>query len=1062
MSLVAHYTFDDHVNDISGNGNNGTLVGTDYSYTNGKIGKCIHFNATSRITTPVKLMDSTGSPFSVSFWFKKYTNWSVSIAPVGERGSYTWMFYRNNTWAVGQLSFLVYYYTDLGVYTSDHCYTGSIFELNTWYNIILTLNRNKRAVYVNGVLINSRTLAWSSYRVEAYTVGIGSQSSHSASSIMQDADIDDVKLYDHELSNKEIKELYRAKVLHYKFNDYQEPTTNLLYDSGVKNWSISNLSGGVVSLSDVEENKKWKITCTTAGYFRFYVPLAKLTNNYTYTLSMKVKTLSGGPNFYMNDWCDTTLTNTELNDYGTYKFISGTGVRSTYDATYRFMDFVISVGEYEIWDVQFENKEYSTPFTYNNRLGEIKDYSDYKNNLTLPTNITCPKCDTNSKFGNYCYKFDGVNDFISNNSFNYINTTMSACCWFKLYNYDKTIMSMFNHLTNKGINFTVYSAALLRIFFGDGISAYGSGSYFYITKSISLDVWYHAAISYDGTNLKVYVNGELLSNTVRIIDFSNNEFCIGRWTASYNNYYVNEYIDDFRVYANALSDSEILSIYKERASIDNLGNFYVNTIQETKFKKPLINYDNWVVGSVGSQTGFTQNGTDPENSIIEDYDPWGHLTKVWRAYNNDVTSGADGGWVTLGFTIDPTKLYKYSLFVKRCVTGNGSYYFGTAGNVKFLHTSADNTNPYFWAGGLNQSYGWLLHIGYIFPWNTTEINRSGHFDSGVWYVDSKTKLVNNTDNFKFKDATITYSTHRSYLYYSTLPETDQRWCYPRVDLVDGTEPSFEELINGFTSLNDNYFKNMDKTKSIPFTVNDNRIYVNQYSEVGITNGLIAYYKLDNNSNDSSGNNRHGTANSVTYTSGINGNAGLFNGTSAYINIGQQITNPTQGSLSVWVKVNAWTTDFQTVFTDQEGPAWANTRHLLAARTGSQVISYIISNGTNYVSTCNSSVLTLGEWYHICGTYDGNNVKIYTNGVLSTNITTSTVPGTYTSTATQIGFMNYSTRYWDGLIDELRIYNRALSAEEVKLMYDLYNPNSTNRLIQNFDYGVYTKGVLNEV
>jgi hypothetical protein len=281
-------------------------------------------------------------------------------------------------------------------------------------------------------------------------------------------------------------------------------------------------------------------------------------------------------------------------------------------------------------------------------------------------------------------------------------------------------------------------------------------------------------------------------------------------------------------------------------------------------------------------------------------------------------------------------------------------------------------------------------------------------------------------------------------------------------VIDGTEPTLNELLNGFPSINDDYFLNMTTNKSTPLTVNDNRIYVNQYSEVGITNGLIAYYKLDNNSNDSSGNNRHGTANSVTYTSGINGNAGLFNGTSAYINIGQQITNPTQGSLSVWVKVNAWTTDFMSVFSDQEGPAWANIRHALVARTGTQQLLYLITDGTNYTNTCYSSVLNLGEWYHICGTYDGNNVKIYTNSVLSTNITTSTVPGTYTSTATQIGYMNYSTRYWDGLIDELRIYNRALTAEEVKLMYDLYNPNSTNRLIQNFDYGVYTKGVLNEV
>jgi hypothetical protein len=105
---------------------------------------------------------------------------------------------------------------------------------------------------------------------------------------------------------------------------------------------------------------------------------------------------------------------------------------------------------------------------------------------------------------------------------------------------------------------------------------------------------------------------------------------------------------------------------------------------------------------------------------------------------------------------------------------------------------------------------------------------------------------------------------------------------------------------------------------------------------------------------------------------------------------------------------------------------------------------------------------LGEWYFICGTYDGSYVKIYTNGVLSTSISTTVVPGIYTSTSTQIGFMNYSTRYWNGAIDELRIYNRALSAGEINMLYNISNPSSTTKMMQNYDIGVYNSGIINEV
>lgn len=221
------------------------------------------------------------------------------------------------------------------------------------------------------------------------------------------------------------------------------------------------------------------------------------------------------------------------------------------------------------------------------------------------------------------------------------------------------------------------------------------------------------------------------------------------------------------------------------------------------FPPNIINYTTWTEGT-GSAPGFNMNGTAPENIRFIDLDPWGEPTIIWEA-QPDSGNDADGGWNSDLFPIDNTKMYRFSVWIHRTVLGNGSFYFGLTGfNSSFgnsgvyrMSDGANSTNPYFInASGSSITNNWTLLVAFAHPAGTPTKSPPYHADSGLYRVANGLTKVGNInydviwrpDNF--------YSRDRSYLFYSTNTATRQRWVYPRVDLVDGTEPSIADLLSG--------------------------------------------------------------------------------------------------------------------------------------------------------------------------------------------------------------------------------------------------------------------------
>ena len=96
-----------------------------------------------------------------------------------------------------------------------------------------------------------------------------------------------------------------------------------------------------------------------------------------------------------------------------------------------------------------------------------------------------------------------------------------------------------------------------------------------------------------------------------------------------------------------------------------------------------------------------------------------------------------------------------------------------------------------------------------------------------------------------------------------------------------------------------------------------------------------------------------------------------------------------------------------------------------------VASWRVVGNTNF-SSANGGSITLGQWMHLCGTWDGATRRTYLNGVqVASAATTGTI--TNNSTAVSMGTLPSGTDPFFGNLDDIRVYSRSLSANEVRLL-----------------------------
>jgi len=222
------------------------------------------------------------------------------------------------------------------------------------------------------------------------------------------------------------------------------------------------------------------------------------------------------------------------------------------------------------------------------------------------------------------------------------------------------------------------------------------------------------------------------------------------------------------------------------------------------------------------------------------------------------------------------------------------------------------------------------------------------------------------------------------------------------------------------------------------------IYPNDVRCTGnpVNESLKLYIPFDGNADDMSGNGNNGIVYGATLTEDRNGNpnsAYQFNGVDSYIDFGTSdlgLNGSSEITFCAWIKPDQPTAYHSQVLSSEAyfRPYMIRTRGLGSSVTAQCMIRTV--GGGDYIDADIGGII-VGNWYHIACTYDGTIASIYVDGELQNSISLSGllhVPSQYilagaNSTSPPSGFFN-------GAIDDIRIWNRALNASEIQdLQYE---------------------------
>ncbi len=226
-----------------------------------------------------------------------------------------------------------------------------------------------------------------------------------------------------------------------------------------------------------------------------------------------------------------------------------------------------------------------------------------------------------------------------------------------------------------------------------------------------------------------------------------------------------------------------------------------------------------------------------------------------------------------------------------------------------------------------------------------------------------------------------------------------------------------------------------------------------------TNGLVGYWPFNGNANDESGNNLGGNVlGGPTLTTDRNGNSNTsydfdfstvsFGGQTDEIYIPfNSILNSTSISVSVWVYPRSydWSGNpggstiivrYEYGYSNPNGQTWGmgfNQSSLSAF-----ILEGASNNSQNSATVSHNNPLSLNTWHHIVFTYNEATLDLYLNGVLVNSVNASLPLNTAGNSGISIGESNQANGYWyptDGKIDDIAIYNRALTQEEITALYN---------------------------
>ncbi len=206
-----------------------------------------------------------------------------------------------------------------------------------------------------------------------------------------------------------------------------------------------------------------------------------------------------------------------------------------------------------------------------------------------------------------------------------------------------------------------------------------------------------------------------------------------------------------------------------------------------------------------------------------------------------------------------------------------------------------------------------------------------------------------------------------------------------------------------------------------------------------TGSLVAWYKFDEGSGDAvvdSGpaNIDGATVGDPSWADGALGRALVFDGNEAYVKLGNHPKFNITGQITVsaWIKVNAFDNNYQTIISKGD-TSWRLQRNAGTETLEFGCMGLPVPNNPVWGGIYGKIGVNDGQWHHAAGTYDGKKISLYVDGALDVSVD---VIGSIKTNDYEVHIGENSEepgRFWNGLIDDVRVYSYALSADEIEAM-----------------------------
>lgn len=566
--------------------------------------------------------------------------------------------------------------------------------------------------------------------------------------------------------------------------------------------------------------------------------------------------------------------------------------------------------------------------------------------------------------------------------------------------------------------------------YGAGFQKYAGGSMTIVTGTIDYNVWAHVVASWSNSNgMRFCINNTCNTDPSTTVPtgLSGNPFTIG-----YSDTLIepNGVISDFRIYNTDLTTTEIQDLYYS-GLVSHSQTYEVDAFSSNKGQNP-----------VGIYHFDESSGSTAHDS---------------STYGNDLTLSATS-WSTLSVG-GRSQLMRNLKF-----DGSTSMASVSANVAREMNFGTDNFSL----------SGWFRHPSTVSGTDTL----IAKYDSAGYkvYMNSSGFIcfgIDDDSSFGPDDSacsTVSYA-DSNWHNFNAVRDTSSITLY-----VDGNNVGYDSTLSATGTLNNtaNFAVGVDSNKTnywdgfideivvYPYARSSDQIeadvlgaqtsssYGSQSSDP-LTQGLVGYWKMDetswtNNCStatvlDSSGNGKNGLAcpSSTGPTGGAAGkfgNAGNFDDSDDYVDTNEDnlydITGPL--TISAWIYHDTNSAVDHIISKNNNG---GESPYQLSLLTTDQ-LRYFADNGGLSDFIDSTDTVSLISWHHVAMTRDTSNIYFYIDGKPDSGNPHPLTPGA--AVASNVNLIigargNHNANYFDGNIDEVRIYNRVLTPAEVSQLYN---------------------------